>query len=140
MSKAEVRHLSSPPSSLFNFAVLLRMGVRCVVLAAKTITRCHGSLIAVKHSRCPISDFKARVRSSRGSCLIICFPLVDDIFCLHHVHGPDTTNKKQRMSSAGRVVKHADDSAMPASRPPAEQEATSRVCGSNCPRCTADTS
>ena len=49
---------------------------------------------------------------------------------MYHARNPDIPDNKQLMSSAGRVLQPAGYNAIHARRPPAEQEATSHVCGS----------
>ena len=49
-------------------------------------------------------------------------------FFLCHVRNPETKNNEQATNSAGRLLQPAGYNAIHARRPPAKQEARSRVC------------
>ena len=68
-----------------------------------------------------------RAGSILEETMSIFFTHVFSTFFFHHVRNPDTTDNKQDMSSAGRVLQPAGYNATYACRPPAEQETTWRV-------------
>ena len=113
--------------------LLLRMCVRCVgsfACAAKIIIRIFGNMI--KWSPCSILAGTRFSRQCRDNVFFFssCFQL----FCLYYyVQNVFQTLHRQQaalLSRAGCVLQPAGYSAIHACRPPAEQEATSRVCGS----------
>ena len=127
-SEAAIRHPPSPSLPLLCCAC-----ASGVSRAAKHNNNMDHSQFR-KRPRCPISDWKARVPSSQRSCLFIpgtrywyMFSTFFLYLCIYVVKTPDN---KQHTSSAGCALQAAGHNAMHVYRPPAKQEATSRVCGS----------
>ena len=111
------------------------MCVRSVVRSTKKNTRYQVFWFfvnIVKWSRCQLLNLKARVRFSQFDLRrdhVCFFYIFFSTFFLYHGRNSDTTEDKQHMSSAGRELQPACYNAIHACHPPAEQEATSRVCG-----------
>ena len=110
--------------------------VRCVVRAAKRNTRQYASLLIYCSKMATTPDLGLEGATSILQEIMFVsfffyFPF-SNLFS-YHVRNSDTTDDKQHVNSAGCVLQLAGFNAIYASRPPAEQEATSRACGSLSP-------